>query len=278
MLFLHGGPGSGCNPGQRGLFDPTRDLVIFLDQRGAGKSLPPRSRTANTLPHQITDLELVRRHLGIATWMVVGGSWGATLALAYAQAHPERVRAMALRAVFLGTRAELESAFGPRLAAFSPALYREFLAPLSPEERGDPLSAHWRRILDADPQRHRPAAWLWHDIERALAEAPRPAGPLFDRSPEPALPATPFMKAHYFSADCFLAPEALLRGAERLADIPGILLQGRCDLLCPPEMAAALAARWPKARLEIVEGAGHGLDHPAIFAGLKAAITELQED
>ena len=174
VLFLHGGPGSGCQPNHRALFDPGRVRAVFVDQRGAGRSRPKGERRANSTAHLVADLEAVRTHLGIERWLVTGGSWGATLALAYAQAHPARVAALALRAVFLGTRAELDWAFGATLATFHPDLHADFLGFLPPEERGAPLEAYWRRILDPDPAVHGPAAWAWYDVERALSEL-RPA-------------------------------------------------------------------------------------------------------
>ena len=181
--------------------------------------------------------------------MVVGGSWGATLALAYAQAHPERVTGIVLRATFLGTRAELEGAFLNALPRFYPELYEDFLGVLPEEERAQPLEAYWRRILDPDPAVHGPPR----------APGARPSGffprhrPSRDRLdfgcaaiPRAPLPATPFMEAHYFQNDCFMAPDQLMNEAGRLADIPGIIVQGRYDLLCPPATSHALAARWPR--------------------------------
>ena len=275
VLFLHGGPGSGCNPGQRVLFDPDLHLAIFVDQRGAGRSLPHRARHANTTDHLVADLERVRSHLGIAAWFVTGGSWGATLALAYAQAHPGRVRGMVLRAVFLGTRAELDAAFGPRLRCFHPALHQALIDATPDALRDDPLAAIWTRILDPDPAVHRPAAFLWSDIERAMSEL-RPAHvavqPVTDDRP---LPSTPFMEAHYFLNDSFMAAGQLLSGVDRLADIPAVLVQGRYDLLCPPETTAALAARWPAARIEMVEGAGHAMSDPGVAAAMAGAIRDL---
>jgi proline iminopeptidase len=271
-VFLHGGPGSGCQPGHRAIFDESRFCVAFIDQRGAGRSLPKGARHANTTAHLVADLERVRVRLGFDDWLVVGGSWGATLGLAYAQAHPDRVQALVLRATFLGTRAELDRAFGPTLSQFHPALYRDFVDRLPPQERGDPLHAYWRRILDPDPAIHSPAALDWYDTERILSEH-APSG---SRLPAPAadrgLPSTPFMEAHYFSNECFLGPDALLNGAARLADIRGVIVQGRYDLLCPPATAQALAERWPAARIETVEAAGHSMAHPAIAAALQAAV------
>src|SRR5580704_9577465 len=163
-VYLHGGPGSGCQPDHRRLFDPERFHAVLFDQRGAGRSRPKGSRDHNTLPHLIADMEMIREKFGIARWMVVGGSWGATLALAYAQAHPERVSGIVLRATFLGTGEELDGAFLSALPRFYPALNEDFIALLPETERTRPLQAYWQRILDADATVHAPFARAWHDV------------------------------------------------------------------------------------------------------------------
>lgn len=277
-VYLHGGPGSGCQPDHRRLFDRAAVRAVLYDQRGAGRSLPKRSREANTTSHLVADLETIREALGVARWLVVGGSWGATLALAYAERHPERVTGLVLRAAFLGTRAELDAAFGATLPRFYPALYQDFLSVLPAEEQDRPLEAYWRRILDPDPATHVPAARAWFETERILSEV-KPGRGGFDRdairTSTAPLPATPFMEAHYFSQNCFLAEGELLAHADRLADIPGIIVQGRYDLLCPPATSAALAAAWPRAELRIVEGAGHSLGDPGIREAVSAAVADL---
>ena len=208
-VYLHGGPGSGCQPDHRRLFDPERFHAVLFDQRGAGRSRPKGGREANTLPHLIADMEMIREKFSFPRWMVVGGSWGATLALAYAQAHPDRVSGIVLRATFLGTRAELEGAFLDALPRFHPDLGQDFLNVLPTEERAQPLDAYWRRILDPDPAVHGPAARAWQGTESILSEhAPGrtrldPASPNATR----ALPATPFDGSALF-------PERLLHEAE----------------------------------------------------------------
>ncbi|MGF1610477.1 MAG: prolyl aminopeptidase [Kiloniellales bacterium] len=278
-VFLHGGPGSGCQAGQRRLFDGKRFRVILFDQRGAGRSTPKRSLEHNTTQHLVADLEQLREALGIERWMLVGGSWGALLAIAYAEAHPERVSAIALRALFLGSAAEIDWAFieGPRM--FRPELWRAFVGLLPTEERSDPLAAYGRRLADPGAAVHGPAAWAWHDYERALSEL-QPATPRLPESlSQPpksnSLPNTPFFEAHYIRRGFFLEPEQLLTEAVRLAGIPGIIVQGRYDLLCPPVTAQRLAARWPDAQLRIIEGAGHAVTEPGIAPALKSAIAEL---
>jgi proline iminopeptidase len=277
-VYLHGGPGSGCQPDHRRLFDPQRFYAVLFDQRGAGRSRPKGARHANTLPHLIADMEAIREMLGIERWLVVGGSWGATLALAYAQAHPDRVSGVVLRATFLGTRAELEWTFIGGLGRFYPALNDDFLSLLAPDERDHPLDAYWRRILDPDSAIHGPAARAWHDTERILSEL-KPAKARLDldsvNNAARALPSTPFMEAHYFHNDCFMHPGQLLSNAARLKGIPGLIVQGRYDLLCPPNTAHALAAVWPDATLRIVDAAGHSLYDPGIRDAVATAIAEL---
>ncbi len=276
-VYLHGGPGSGCQPDHRRLFDPERFHTVLFDQRGAGRSRSKGRRQDNTLPHLLADMEMIREQFGFTRWMIVGGSWGATLALAYAQAHPQRVSGIVLRATFLGTRGELDGAFGDVLPRFYPGLAGDFLSVLPGDERDRPLDAYWRRILDADPAVHGPAARAWHDTERILSEhAPsRVRLDLGSLNSTQALPSTPFMEAHYFQNDCFMRPDQLLAEARKLAGIPGIIVQGRYDLLCPPATSHALAAAWPTSEVRFVEGAGHQLYDPGVRDAVMKAIADL---
>ena len=279
-VYLHGGPGSGCQPDHRRLFDPERFHAILFDQRGAGRSRPKGRREHNTLPHLIADMETIRAQFGFQRWMIVGGSWGATLALAYAQAHPDRVTGIVLRATFLGSREELEGAFLDALPRFYPDLSDDFLKLLSPDERAQPLDAYYRRILDPDPQVHGPAARAWHDTERILSEhlPGRVRLDLTALNSSRALPATPFMEAHYFRNDCFMKPGQLLAEAGRLAKIPGLIVQGRYDLLCPPATSHALAAAWPNSKVRLVEGAGHSLYDSGVRDAVMRAIADLASE
>jgi proline iminopeptidase len=277
VVYLHGGPGSGCQPDHRRLFDPERFHAVLFDQRGAGRSRPKGRREDNTLPHLIADLEMIRNIFSFERWIIVGGSWGATLALAYAQAHPERVSGIVLRATFLGTRAELEQAFLEALPRFYPALFADFLSLLPSEEHQKPLDAYWRRILDSDPAVHGPAAGAWHDTERILSEhvAGRVRLDLASLNSARALPATPFMEAHYFQNDCFLRPNQLVAEAKNIASIPGIIVQGRYDLLCPPATSHALGEVWPGSEIRFVEGAGHSLYGRGVRDAVMKAIADL---
>jgi proline iminopeptidase len=276
-VYLHGGPGSGCQADHRRLFDPERFHAVLFDQRGAGRSRPKGRLEANTLSHLIADMETIRESFGFKRWMIVGGSWGATLALAYAEAHPARTSGLVLRATFLGTRTELEQAFLQNLPRFHPGLSDDFFGLLPPAELKHPLDAFWRRILDSDAAVHGPAARAWHDTERILSEH-APSRTRLDsaslRSTRP-LPATPFMEAHYFHNDCFMKPGQLMAQAGKLKGIPGIIVQGRYDFLCPPSTSHALAAVWPNAEIRMVEGAGHSLYDPGVRDAVMKAIADL---
>jgi proline iminopeptidase len=276
VVFLHGGPGSGSQHAHRTLFDPARDHVFLLDQRGAGRSHPYLSLTANTTDHLVGDIEIIREHFGIAKWLVVGGSWGSTLALAYAEKHAERVSGLVLRAVFLGTEREARWAFidGPR--TFRPDLYEAFVSNLPAADRSDPLAAYVAMLTDPDPAARVPAAHIWFQYERALSELAPAKAILTDKIPEGArVPPTPIVEAHYIRHTFFLAPDQLIANAQRLKGIPGVIAQGRYDLLCPPRSAYALASAWPDVRLQIIDNAGHAMTEPGVMDAMRKAIAEL---
>ena len=274
FVFLHGGPGSGCQPSHRDLFDPIRDFVVFPDQRGAGRSTPVGTRVNNTTAHLVADLDRVRSHLGLESWTLVGGSWGATLALAYAAAHPQRVTRLILRATFLGTRAELDLAFDTGLQRLYPDLHADFLSLLTDGERSAPLDSYWARILHPDPAIHRPAAIAWHDVERVLSVAHPDVTRLDPERLRDAsgLPRTPFMEAYYFRHDCFLAPNALVTALPAYRHIPATIVHGDSDHLCALPIVQALADQWPAAQLKVVTDAGHSLLEHAIFEAVRKAI------
>lgn len=217
---------------------------------------------------------MIREKFGFERWMVVGGSWGATLTLAYAEAHPDRVSGIVLRATFLGTMREIENGFLDVLPRFFPGLYDDFLGVLPEGERAQPIGAYFRRILDSDPAVHGPAARAWGQTEGILSEH-APSRSRLDLSSSRALPATPFMEAHYFANDSFMQPDQLMREAGKLAGIPGIVVQGRYDLLCPPATSYALGAVWREAEIRIVEGAGHTLYDPGVRDAVMKSIADM---
>jgi proline iminopeptidase len=220
-------------------------------------------------------MEMIREKFGFERWMVVGGSWGATLALAYAQAHPDRVTGIVLRATFLGTRKEIEDGFLDVLPRFYPALHADFMNVLPPAERAQPIAAYFRRILDPDAAVHGPVARAWGETERILSEHTPNRCRLDPVNSSRAMPATPFMEAHYFANDCFMKPNQLIEEAGRLANIPGIIVQGRYDLLCPPATSHALAAVWQEAEIRFVEGAGHTLYDPGVRDAVMKAVADM---
>ncbi len=278
-LFLHGGPGSGAQHAHRALFDPDRFRALLLDQRGAGRSHPYSSLEANSTPHLVADLERIREHFGIERWLIVGGSWGSTLALAYAEAYPQHVMGLVLRAVFLGTREEVTWAFveGPKI--FRPDLFADFVGYLPEAERGDPLAAYLARLADPDPAAKARAARIWNGYERALSRLTPAQQRLEGELPaDGRLPPTPIVEAHYIRNDFFLQPGQLLREAGRLEGIPGHIVQGRYDLLCPPKSAYALTQAWPDSRLEIIEGAGHDMTEPGVAPAMAEALRRLASD
>jgi len=275
-IFLHGGPGSGAQHMHRRLFDPRRMHAFLFDQRGAGRSHPYLSLDANTTQKLIGDIEAIREHFGIDRWLVVGGSWGSTLAVAYAEAFPQHVAGMALRAIFLGTRAEVEWAFieGPKL--FRPDLYAQFVSLLPEHERDDPLRAYLRRLADPDPGVQAPAAYAWAAYERALSElAPASTALASPIGRSDRLPPTAILEGHYIRHGFFLDDGQLLREAHRLRGIPGVIVQGRYDLLCPPRAAFALSEAWESCRLQLIERAGHAITEPGVMDALTAAVAEL---
>ena len=276
VLFLHGGPGSGSQHAHRTLFDPERHHAILFDQRGAGRSHPYLSLAANTTQHLVSDIEAIRQHFDIERWIVVGGSWGSTLALAYAETYPERVAGLVLRAVFLGTRAEVQWAFVEGPKRFRPELFEDWIAPLAVSERVDPIAAYAARLANPDLRIHAPAAHAWHAYERALSElAPDAARLPAPRAETAPLPPTPYVEAHYIRHDFFLEPDQLLRDASRLDGIPGAIIQGRYDLLCPPHAAYAIAAAWPECKLQFIESAGHAMSEPGVMEAMRVALKEM---
>ena len=278
-IFLHGGPGSGCNPDQARLFNPSHYYAVLLDQRGSGRSSPKRSLTYNTTQHLISDMEVVREALSIDKWVVVGGSWGSTLALAYAQQHPERVYGLVLRAIFLGTLEETEWAFGTGPRTFYPDLWEEFIELVPEAERHNPIPVFGKRLENPDPKIHIPASQTWGQFERTLSSLlPSATTLLAARESEGSgvVPNTPFIEWHYIKHKWFFSPNQLMEGASRLKGIPGIMVQGRYDMLCPPKTAYKLAQHWPDAELRIVPCSGHAISETKIKTTLIKALDDLR--
>jgi proline iminopeptidase len=263
VVFLHGGPGSGTSPTQRRFFDPRAYRIILFDQRGAGRSRPRADVEANTTAHLIADMERLREHLAIDDWLVFGGSWGATLALAYGQAHPERCLGFVLRGVFLGRETEVDW-FMSGIRSFYPEIWRAFAEFIPMEERQNLLAAYHRRLVHADPDIHHPAARSWARYEAACsALLPEPVltWPVEDSAYALSLAR---LEAHYFVNGMFLPRGGLLAGMDRIRHLPATIVQGRYDMICPPATAEALARVWPTAELVVVPDAGHAAMEPGV--------------
>jgi proline iminopeptidase len=270
VVFLHGGPGAGASAVHRQFFDPAFYRIVVYDQRGAGRSTPLGCLENNTTPHLVADLERLREHLGIDQWLLFGGSWGSTLALAYAQHHPQRCLGLVLRGIFLCRKSEIDW-FLYGLRAIFPEAWRTFSGFIPPAERGDLLTAYHKRLVDADPSIHMPAARSWSIYEGSCSTLlPNPAL-VADFATDRVALGLARIEAHYFRHDIFLPPDFLLANAARLAPIPGVIVQGRYDIVCPAMSADDLHQAWPQAEYHVVSDAGHSAFEPGIRSRLVAA-------
>ena len=266
-IVLHGGPGAGCSPFMRRFFDPKRYMTVLFDQRGAGKSTPAASLDANTTWHLVADIERIREHLGIDRWLVFGGSWGSTLGLLYAQTHPERVRALVLRGIFTMRQAELDWFYGGGAGRFFPEAWEELVSPIPDAERGDLIGAYYRRLTEGDEARQLRFArpWVRWEAATAVLRPPRGSPPVHGGY------ALSFarIEAHFFQHKGWLKrDDQILAEMNRIAEIPGAIVQGRYDVICPPATAYRLAAAWPASDLAMIDDAGHALSEPGITSAL----------
>lgn len=277
VVVLHGGPGGGCSPAMRRYFDPEHYRAILFDQRGCGRSRPHASVTANTTWHLVADIERIRETLGIESWIVFGGSWGATLSLIYAQEHPERVRALALRGVFLMTKRELDWFYGGGAGQFWPDLWSRFEGIIPEDERDDLIAAYNRRLFSGDMMLETRFARAWAAWENALASIENDG--IVGESPADYARAFARLENHYFINQGFLEEDQkILNRMDRIKHIPGVIVQGRYDMICPPASAHALSQAWPQSRLQMVSKAGHALSEPGISAELVRAMDRFAVD
>ncbi len=270
-VFLHGGPGGGISPVHRRMFDPARYNVMLFDQRGCGKSRPHAELEANTTWHLVADTERLRELLGVERWLVFGGSWGSTLALAYAEKHPERVSELVLRGIFTLRRFEVEWYYQRGASLLFPDKWELFLKPIPEAERGDMLAAYRKRLTDSDRAVRAEAARAWSvwegetitllpDAERTAVHSDGDFADAFAR-----------IENHYFVNAGWLEEGQLIRDAGRLKSIPAVIVQGRYDIACPAVTAWDLHRAWPEADFRLVEGAGHAFSEPGILSELIAA-------
>jgi len=281
-VVVHGGPGSGVVPMSRRHFDPAAYRIVLFDQRGAGRSVPHVNSpgadlSVNTTWHLVADMERLRTHLGIERWLVFGGSWGATLALAYAQTYPARVSELVLRGVFTARRRELDWIYNGGAAQLFPEHWEDYLAPIPADRRDDPLAAYLDLIEHPDREVRERAAIAWSGWEGAIVSLlPQPK--FFDDYTEPEFALTfARLALHYFRHDAWLEEGQLIRDAGKLAAIPGRIVQGRYDAVCPPSTAYELHRAWPGSHLILVNGAGHAVADPGILAQLREATDEFRQ-
>ncbi|CAN5479609.1 prolyl aminopeptidase [soil metagenome] len=264
-VFLHGGPGGGIADAHRSLFDPQLYDVLLFDQRGCGRSTPHASLDANTTWHLVADVERLRVLAGVDQWLVFGGSWGSTLALAYAQTHPDRVSELVLRGIYTATRPELAWYYQSGVSEMFPDKWERFQAPIPPDEHYDMMAAYHRRLTGDDRAVQIEAARAWSVWEgETISLLPDPARAAAHDEDHFAL-AFARIENHYFVHDCWLDQGQLLRDAHRLADIAGTIVHGRYDMPCPARYAYGLHKAWPKADFHLIEGAGHAYSEPGIL-------------
>lgn len=271
VLYLHGGPGAGTEAKCRGFFDPTRYRILLFDQRGAGRSTPHAELDGNTSQALVADIERIREFLGIERWVLFGGSWGSTLALLYAESHPDRVMGMILRGIFLCRPRDIHWFYQEGASRIFPDEWEHFLAPIPPEQRHALVPAY-HALLTGDNELARMAAAKAWSLWEARCATLKPNHTIEDHLGDPHVAlAMARIECHYFMHDSFLEPDQLLRDAYRLQGIPGIIVHGRYDVICPLDNATALAATWPDAELQIVRDAGHSAFEPSITDALLRA-------
>lgn len=275
VLFIHGGPGAGCDEASRRWFDPTVYRIVTFDQRGCGRSTPHASLECNTTWDLVADMERIREHLGIDKWVLFGGSWGSTLALAYAQTYPERVQALILRGIFLCRPQEIEWFYQDGASRLFPDCWEDYLAPIPLEEREDLVGAFYRRLTGSDQiaQMHAAKAWsIWEGRTATL----RPNGHVVERFSEPQRALSiARIECHYFVNNAFLEEDQLLRDMHKIAHIPGVIVHGRYDVVCPLDNAWALHQAWPNSELAIIRDAGHAASEPGITDALVRATGQI---
>ncbi len=263
ILFVHGGPGGGTNPQQRCFFNPSIYRIILFDQRGAGQSTPHAELTNNTTQDLVNDIEVIRQHLNIEKWIVFGGSWGSTLALVYAQTHPENILGLILRGIFLCNENDKKWFFEYGVNQIFPEHWEEFISHIPENERNDLISAYYRRLTSNDLAVQKAAAKAWSAYE-GFCSTLRPNPTLLDFFTEShhAI-SVARIEAHYFINRCFLQNDQILNNMSRITHIPGIIVHGRYDLVCPPINAWRLHQSWPTAEMIFTDDAGHAASEPS---------------
>ncbi len=275
VLFVHGGPGAGCEDYHRRFFDAERFRIILMDQRGAGRSTPLAELEHNSTDRLVADMETLREFLGIEQWLLFGGSWGSTLSLVYAQTHPQRVTGMVLRGIFLCRPQDIQWFYQDGASRVFPDYWEDYLAPIPHDERGDMVSAYYKRLTSSNELEQIQAAKAWSIWEgRCATLHPNPDVVEHFGHPHVAI-ALARIECHYFINQSFLQPDQIVRDAYKLAHIPTIIVHGRYDMVCPLDNAFALSRAWPEADLQIIRDAGHSASEPAIIDALMRAVEDV---
>jgi len=275
VLFVHGGPGGGCTENDRRFFDPEKYRIILFDQRGSGRSKPHAGLEANHTRCLVDDIEKIRELMGVEQWVLFGGSWGSTLSLLYAQAYPEKVLAMVLRGIFLCREQDIQWFYQDGASHVFPDYWQSFLAPIPVAEQDDLLAAYYQRLVGGDELVRMSAAKSWSIWEgRCASMHPNPDLVEHLGSPHTAL-AMARIEAHYFMHDAFLEENEILDGMDALKDIPGVIIHGRYDMVCPVGQAFDLHRAWPGSRLKVIRDAGHASSEPGTLAALVQATDDL---
>ncbi|MDH5446735.1 MAG: prolyl aminopeptidase [Gammaproteobacteria bacterium] len=275
VVFVHGGPGSGCEDYHRRFFDPDIYRIILFDQRGSGKSTPHAELEGNTSQALVADMEAIREHLKIDKWVLFGGSWGSTLSLLYAETHPDKVLGLILRGIFLCRKKEIDWFYQAGASRLFPDLWQDFLKPIPEDERHDMVPAFYKRLTGDDELARMSAAKAWSIWEGRTATL-KHSKSVVDHfgNPHTAL-SLARIECHYFMNNAFLDDNQLLRDAHKLKDIPGYIIHGRYDVVCPIESAWDLHQVWPEAEFTIVPDAGHAASEPGIIHALVRAVRKL---
>lgn len=277
VLVVHGGPGGGCEPYYRRFFDSERYRIVLFDQRGAGRSLPLAELKDNTTQHLVADIEKIRVLLGVEKWVLFGGSWGSTLSLVYAQTHPERVLGLILRGIFLCRDQDIRWFYQEGASRVFPDYWESFIEPIPEAERGNFVEAYYRLLTSPNELEQIQAAKAWSIWEGRCATL-HPNQKVVDRFGHPHVAiALARIECHYFMHQSFLSPDQILKQADKLAGIPGIIVHGRYDMVCPLDNATALKKVWEDAELNIIRDAGHSASEPAIIDALIRACDAMSD-
>lgn len=278
VIFLHGGPGSGTDPGHRCFFNPDKYRIVLMDQRGCGKSEPHSSLVDNTTPHLVADIEALRKWLKIEKWVVFGGSWGSTLSLAYAESHPERVHGLILRGIFLGRKKELYWFYQFGAHHIFPDEWEKYLEPIPQAERGDLISAYYRRLTSQNEAERRRAASAWSGWEGAALKLIFDPTIFLQFTEGYHADAIARIECHYFMNQCFFKTDNwLIENVGKIRKIPALIIQGRYDIICPMESAWELHKAWPEAEFEVIKDAGHAASEPGIVDALVRATDDFAQ-